>query len=358
MRLLFLSKRRPQQRDLLDRPYGRFHYLPAGLAALGHDVTTLLVSHQGLDSERREMAGVRWISHDVRRLGPIGIFEALATEASGFNPDFVVGCSDAWPAWIAHRLARRLGTGLVIDAYDNYESYMPWNYPLHLAWRRTIAAADAVTAAGPQLAALLARSRAGKSEPLVLPMAADPGFHPRDKESSRSALGLPANEPLIGYYGGWGHARGTSLLSDAYMRVRQAMPSARLVLTGNAPEAVGRLPGVITLGYLDDAKLPILVSSLDLACVITSDSAFGRYSYPAKLCEAIACGTPVVATATEPVRWMLGGDTRYLSPIGDARAFARLTLENIGMGRADYGNKLRWPDVAGAFDAMLSKLGG
>jgi glycosyltransferase involved in cell wall biosynthesis len=92
--------------------------------------------------------------------------------------------------------------------------------------------------------------------------------------------------------------------------------------------------------------------------VITSDSAFGRYSYPAKLCEAIACGTPVVATATEPVRWMLGGDTRYLSPIGDARAFARLTLENIGMGRADYGNKLRWPDVAGAFDAMLSKLGG
>jgi glycosyltransferase involved in cell wall biosynthesis len=357
MRLLFLSKRRPQQRDLLDRPYGRFHYLPSELAARGHDVVALLVSHQGLASEHREMAGVRWVSHDLRRLGPINLFKALGDEASSFKPDIVIGCSDAWPGWLAHRLAKRLRASLVVDAYDNYESYMPWNLPLRLAWRRAIHAADAVTAAGPQLAALLARSRQGKSDPLILPMAADPEFRPRDKQASRSVLGLPMSEPLIGYYGGWGRARGTSMLSVAYARVQRSLPAARLVLTGNPPEEISRLPGVIRLGYLEDGKLPLLISSLDVACVTTSENAFGRYSYPAKLCEAIACGTPVVATATEPVRWMLDGATRFLSPVGDAEAFAENILKNIDAGPIDYRSRPGWAEVAGVFNTMLSQLG-
>ena len=40
MRLLFVCKRHPQQRDLVTRPYGRFFHLPVALAALGHGTPT------------------------------------------------------------------------------------------------------------------------------------------------------------------------------------------------------------------------------------------------------------------------------------------------------------------------------
>jgi len=46
------------------------------------------------------------------------------------------------------------------------------------------------------------------------------------------------------------------------------------------------------------------------------------------LAEAMACGTPVVATATAGSREILRSDTGILSPVGDAVAFAD-ALERI-----------------------------
>lgn len=38
-----------------------------------------------------------------------------------------------------------------IDAYDNYESYIPWLKLLHVLKRRALSRADLITAAGPNL---------------------------------------------------------------------------------------------------------------------------------------------------------------------------------------------------------------
>lgn len=322
MRLLFLCKRHPQQRDLIERPYGRFHYLPVAMAALGHDVRVQLLSHRRVESMEVKSLGVEWSSHDIRTLGLSRTLGALSAESSTFRPDWVIGCSDAWFGCLAQRIAFVSGAKLAVDAYDNYEAYMPWNLPLHAAWRRAIAAADVVTAAGPQLATRLDGHRRGKSPTAIVPMAADPAFIPRDRLASRAALGLPMDAPLIGYMGGWARNRGTDTLLDVFRRVRSQRSETRLVLTGRPPSHAVYEPGAMSLGYLDDAQLPIALSALDIASVITADSSFGRYSYPAKLCEAVACQVPVVATATEPVRWMLQGDERFLVPIGDANAIA------------------------------------
>ena len=40
MKILMLSKRRPQGRDLFTRPYGRFFHLPRLLAEAGHTVSS------------------------------------------------------------------------------------------------------------------------------------------------------------------------------------------------------------------------------------------------------------------------------------------------------------------------------
>lgn len=354
LRLLFLAKRHPQQRDLIERPYGRFHYLPRVMAESGHNVCVMLCSHRGLPSIDHATDRLLWSSRDISTLGPLGFLRELASSARDFRPDWIIGMSDAQYGWLAHRLSRRCDARLAIDAYDNYEAYMPWNLPLHWAWRHAVQAADVVTAAGPQLAELLQTHRRSGRKVAVLPMAADASFVPMDSAACREVLGLPDTAPLIGYSGSWARNRGTHVLLDSFQRVRDARPDVRLVLSGRPPAEVRTAPGVIALGYLDDLQLPMLLNALDVACVITADTLFGRYSYPAKLCEAMACGVPVVATATEPVRWMLNDDVRFLAAVGNAEDIAMRILANLSTGRVNYGRLPSWQDDGGQFEALLS----
>lgn len=353
MRILFLCKRHPQQRDLIERPYGRFFHLPTALAAKGHVVQVVLCSHRRLPSQMLERDGVQWTSHDVLTLGPRKLYASLGDATARFRPDWVIGCSDAWYGWLAHRLAKRVSAKLAIDAYDNYEAYMRWNLPLHWKWRSAVRAAALVTAAGPQLARRLQAHRPGRRPAAILPMCADPGFVPMDRAACRAALDLPPDAPLVGYSGGWAGNRGTHVLLEAFRRVHDARPDARLVLSGRPPVEATSLPGAIALGYLDDAQLPLLLNALDVSCTITADTAFGRYSYPAKLCEAIACGVPVVATATAPVRWMLHDDPRFLAAVGDPRDIADRILQRLDTGTVDYGRQPTWADVAGEWESLL-----
>jgi glycosyltransferase involved in cell wall biosynthesis len=353
LRIFFLGKRHPQQRDLIERPYGRFHHLPVALAALGHDVRVMLCSHRGLPALEHDADGVHWSSRDVRTLGPMGLLRELAQQARAFRPDWIVGMSDAQYGWLAHKLSKGCGTQLAIDAYDNYEAYMPWNAPLHWLWRRALRAADLVTAAGPQLAALLQSHRRRGRPVEVLPMAADPEFRPRDKHACRAGLGLPLDAPLLGYVGSWTRSRGTHLVVDAFQRVRAARPEARLVLSGRPPADVLQLPGIIGLGYLPDAQLPLLVSSLNVACIVTADTAFGKFSYPAKLCEAMACEVPVVASATAAVRWMLDDNAEHLARLDDPVDFAARALALLQVPRSNYGHRPGWSEIGAHLAAML-----
>ena len=141
MRVLVVCKRRPQGRDLIATPYGRFHYIPKGLAGRGHRVRMLLVDHRGSASGEDDGFGMERVTFDVRTLGLLGLRRALVREARAFRPDWVLGCSDAWAGWFAHALARRADARLAVDAYDDFESYMPWNLPLHGLWRRAVGAA-------------------------------------------------------------------------------------------------------------------------------------------------------------------------------------------------------------------------
>lgn len=356
LRLLFLSKRHPQQRDLIERPYGRFYHLPVALAALGHEVHVLLCSHRRLPSAQSRLAGVEWSSFDLRTLGPLRLYRKLEQSASSFQPDWVIGVSDTYYGWLAQKLARSTRARLAIDAYDNYEAYMPWNLPLHALWRRSIRSADLITAAGPQLAQRLQLQRPTGHPVEILPMAADPEFVPLDKVACRKTLGLPIDASLIGYIGSWSQSRGTEVLLEAFRQARLAKPGLNLVLSGSPPPHALKEPGVIGTGYVADAQLPTLINALDISCVITADTSFGRYSYPAKLCEAMACGVPVIATATEPVRWMLAERREHLVIPDSSEALSRGILEMLARPSADYGNRLTWQMQGEKLESLLSGL--
>lgn len=354
LRLLFVSKREPQQRDLVKRPYGRFHWLPVELARRGHEVHQLLVSHRGTPPTTLMRQEVRITACDPRHAGLRRTWQELELEARTFAPDWIIGCSDAWYGWLAARLAKRTGARLALDAYDDYEAYMPWNLPLHWAWRRALRQSDLVTAAGPELARLLDRQRVGKAPTVVVPMAADPEFAPMDRATCREALGLEINGRYLGYVGSWSASRGSDALLAAFRLARALHPNLQLIISGRPPQSVQAEPGVVATGYLQDAQMPLLLNSLDVACVVTADTAFGRSSYPAKLCEAMACGVPVVATGTAPVRWMLQADAAAIAPPGDPDAIAARVLDQLGGPmRRSYPHASTWEASAEAFDAAL-----
>ncbi len=353
MVLLFLSKRRPQGRDLLTRPYGRFFHLPRLLAQAGHKVCIFLLSYRNDPPFSTQRDGISWISESVRPFGPGRYLRRAREIVEDLRPDWVVGFSDTYYGILAVHLGNRYGILSAVDAYDNFESYIPWLTPLHRLWRKATREATTVTAAGPQLAELLQESR--PSRPVhIVPMAADPvGFEPMNREQCRRRLGLPRSTPLIGYCGSIYRNRGIHLLFDAFEELEKKDSNVRLILSGRKERGL-RLPSYAKwIGYLPDEDVPYLLNAMNVLVVINQLSSFGRYSYPAKLYEAMGCRIPVVATATEPAKWILNHRPQFLATPGDPFDLSKKIWNLLPAERPDYGEVSSWENSCRLFEKAL-----
>ena len=330
MRLLFLCKHCPQGRDLLTRPYGRFFHLPYHLAQQGYQVTILLLNYRKGDQIHEYAYGMEWYSvgswpfgHTCNSKSYIKLAEELIKTQ---KPDWIVGFSDTWYGILAGYLGNRHGVKVLIDAYDNYESYIPWLKPLHWLWRYSLRRATILTAAGPQLAELISRGRGGDLA-TVIPMAADPIFHPITDSNLRKQFGLPEGIPLIGYCGSLYRNRGADILFEAMKILLEDVPGAKLVISGRKEKGLG-IPepiqnAVIQLGYLPDEQVPFLLNAMDVLLVLNLNSAFGNFSYPVKLYEAMSCNKPVVASGTASTNWILRDHPECLVESGNPMDLAK-----------------------------------
>jgi glycosyltransferase involved in cell wall biosynthesis len=357
MRVLLLSKRRPQGRDLLARPFGRFHYLPTELALRGHQVTLLLASYSNEPTAFVARGGVAVHSVSIRVSGLASYLSLGRRLVEAEQPDWIGGLSDSWYALLAARAARAGRARLWIDAYDNYASYIPWAWPLHRAWKRAARQADLLTVAGPSLAQLLGGGR-GEGSTLVLPMAPDPvGFVPGDRNAARARLGLPADVPLVAFGGGVHPSRDLKTLFRAVEIARQQCPQLKLVLSGRKFRGVELPADALWLGYLPDDAMPALYQAVDVVAVMNTPGAFGDYSYPIKLYEAMACGRPVVASRTASTAWILRDHPQRLVPPADSGALADALLGALREKAVDYGRLPTWHEGADALEAAMLRLG-
>ncbi|QPK63421.1 glycosyltransferase family 4 protein [Methylomonas sp. LL1] len=359
MKIICLCKRRPQGRDLLTRPYGRFFYLPYHLAKQGHDVTILLLGYGDDPPIHYNAHGMDWYTESLRSQihsrGTLTYLRRARILVQTHKPDWIIGLSDTWYGIMAAHLGSQYGIKILIDAYDNYESYIPWAKPLHWAWRSALKRATALTAAGPELAALISRERA-ESPATVIPMAADPIFQPINDESLRRRFDLPDGVPLIGYCGALYKNRGVSTLFQAMEYLLNDVPDAKLVLSGRKEQGL-KIPkkiehAVIQLGYLPDEKMPLLLNALDILLVVNRDSAFGNYSYPVKLYEAMQCRKPVIASNVAGTRWVLRNHPECLTDAGNPEYLARHIRDALLWKTKEYTPNCDWTDSA----LMLSDL--
>ena len=185
-------------------------------------------------------------------------------------------------------------------------------------------------------------------------MAADPqGFEPMDRELCRWRMGLPLSTPLVGYCGSIYRNRGVQLVFDAFDDLWRKDGEVRLILSGRKERGL-RLPSYAKwLGYLPDEDVPYLLNAMNVLVVINQLSSFGRYSYPVKLYEALSCRIPVVATATEPAKWILNHRPRFLAAPGDPFDLAKKIWNLLPAERPDYGEVNNWENSCRLFEKAL-----
>lgn len=316
MRILVLTKRQYMGRDLLNDRYGRFRELPLTLAAEGHPVDGLCLSyrrrHEGWQADSVPYARVTWRSLNAWRLLPVGpwsYWRELDRIANETRPDVVWACSDALHALLGVRAARRLCAKLVIDLYDNFESYGLTRLPgMRAALRRAVRAADGVTCVSEPLAAFV-RERYGYSGPVEVIENAVPGdsFRPLDRECVRAALDLPQDAVLIGTAGSLSRSRGIEVLFEAFAQLSRERPDVHLVLAGGRDRGLDLPKGdrVHDLGLLAPDQVSYVLSALNVSVISNRESDFGNYCFPQKFYESVACGVPVVVAATGAMRGLL-----------------------------------------------------
>ena len=300
MKIICLSKRRPLNRDLWERPYGRFYHLAKGLSDLGYDVYFCLLNYENEKEFSKSRDGIAWISVNLFPL-PWRYYLTVKALAEDVGADWVLGFSDIYYGVVAQKIAASVGCKSLIDAYDNYESYVPWLKPLHYLWRKSLASCDEITAAGPALNRLMSKDR---SEPgHIVEMAADPVFSPGDKQSARKKLGLDSNKKIVLYAGSLHENRGIALLYELIENCK--IENVEWVLSGRINDSKKLPANCNWLGYIDDDLVVELFRSADLIISINKDSEFGNYSYPVKLYEAISTGVPVLAIKTDSTSFVL-----------------------------------------------------
>ncbi len=349
MRLLFLCKRRPQGRDLLTRPYGRFFYLPYQLAQQGYDVTILLLGYDNEPPVHCHAHGIEWYVESLRPLtqtiGPLAYIKRAKMLIQKDEPDWIIGFSDTWYGILVAHLGKKYGIKTLVDAYDNYESYIPSAKPLHWAWRSALRKATVLTAAGPQLAALMSQGREGSSAS-VIPMAADPIFQPIIDGSLRKRFGLKEGMPLVGYCGSLYRNRGVEVMFKAMQLLLDDVPDAKLVISGRCeqnleiPESIRN--AVIHLGYLPDELMPKLLNVMDVLLVVNLNSAFGNYSYPVKLYEAMSCHKPAVSSDTASTGWILRDHPECLVESDNPEHLAKCLREALSWKAKEYISNCDW----------------
>ena len=135
-------------------------------------------------------------------------------------------------------------------------------------------------------------------------------FTPGDGSRFRAHAGLPADRPLVTYIGRVAHEKNIEFLVRMFVRVREAVPRAMLVIAGEGParESLRRLVAGLGLesdvhfaGYLDrDTTLLDCYASAAVFVFASRTETQGLV-----LLEAMAQGAPIVSTAELGTRSIL-----------------------------------------------------
>lgn len=155
-------------------------------------------------------------------------------------------------------------------------------------------------------------------------------FQPRERAAARQRLGLPPDQPLLGYVGSIMFTD-RALMLEAFNLINQADDQIRLVLIGKCqviqsdfnPEVRDR---VIVTGSISYEDLQDYVAACNVMWLPLKDSIANRGRWPSKIGDYLAAGRPVAACAVGDLKNLFSGDLIGVLSRDDPRDFAEATL--------------------------------
>ncbi len=370
MKILAISKRQYTNLDLIDDKFGRIRELPIVMSQLGHEVSGICLSYrsrkEGIYKDQKNDASVKWYSLNLKRLfhfGANSYYSALNTIIGEKKPDLIWASSDALHIILGALIAWKFKIPFVADLYDNYESFQA----IRLiggkgVFRYALKHADGITCVSHPLAGFIRKTVEFEGPVHVIENAVVQGaFYPRNKLACRRQLGLPDEGFFIGTAGAISKSRGVEVLFDAFQSLVNKEPNIRLVFAGHCDKGL-ELPEnnrIHYLGVLPPDKVPVLLSALDIQVICNKDSTFGKYCFPQKFYEAVACQTPVVAAAVGSMPKLLEHYQDHLFEPGNARELEFVLQQRMQRPTSMHLNAATWDarglELESFFQEILSR---
>jgi glycosyltransferase involved in cell wall biosynthesis len=328
-------------KDLINDRYGRFYEIPLELSKLGHDVIGITLSYRKRDEglqidESSQHGSFQWYSYNLTNFilpNLIRYQNSVKSIIESFNADIIWACSDSIHAIIGQHLSKKTSVPYIVDLYDNFESYKLTHIPGILPlFKRATHHAAAVTCISQTLADYVINNYHPKGEIDVIENAVPQDlFKPMERDLSRQYLDLPVNAQFIGTAGALNNERGIDILFRGYEQLASMFNNLHLLIAGPIGKHVNMPKGekVHYLNNLPYDKVPYLINALDLAVVCNRDSDFGRFCFPQKIYEFMACQTPFIAAAVGATEALLKNHPYCLYKADDLKDFIRIALQQL-----------------------------
>ena len=107
------------------------------------------------------------------------------------------------------------------------------------------------------------------------------------------------------------------------------------------------------LGMLAHARTAELFNALDVGTICIRDTPFGRYSFPQKAYEMLACGLPIAAARVGAMTHLLAGVPASLYHPDDADSLAVALLAQLDRPIAADVPIADWTQLIGALEPRL-----
>ena len=364
LNIIFICKRYYTGKDVIRHHFGRLYELPTQLARLGHRVKVLCLDYRNIDPqesfvEQFDTGSVHWLVVPLRSFFSLKALSTYKT-LKLIEPSLVIGSSDIPCLWLAQKLAGRLKVPYIVDLYDNYESF---GQAKILGFRNVlkncIKKASIVITVSEILKEKVLSDYAPTGQVIVMNNGINPGsFFIGNKKDIRSELGLPIDMKLIGTAGNLSRMKGLDTAYDAWAEIEQQANDVCLVLAGPVEDGFPVPTGgrVFYLGELLEQQVGQLFRSLDVGIIPAHDSEFGRYCFPQKLYEMIACGLPVVAADVGAIADILQDTPTVLFTAGAADSLVTTITAQLSHPSVVRVKPMEWPELVKAVESVIVQL--
>jgi len=305
MKILFLTKRFYMSKDLIEDRYGRFYELPLHLCGLGHQISLICHSYKHreeiIQSGNADMTIMSFNLGSNPMPGFLKHYQRVDKIIIDNRPDVIIAASDCYQIILGSVLARRHAIPLVADIYDNFAYYKASRVPGVLPlFYRALNRADAITVVSNCLMKLVEKKTGDAARIYLQENAVSDGFLiRRDRQAARRHFNFQSDRIYIGTAGNLAREKGTEVLLNAFTRMTRQNSQLTLVLAGRNADnrRFAEQDNILYLGELSHGEIPLLFTAMDLGIICIKDNDFGRYCFPQRFYEMVACGLPLVASA-------------------------------------------------------------